>query len=85
MNDVREALITTITLNGGVPLPLSSEQLTCLRQVEGEMTQLPTLKKILGWPIQAFFWLEWGCCGPNLSSCHYERSRGICSSIFRVQ
>ena len=17
------------------------------------------------WPIQAFFWLEWGCCGPN--------------------
>ena len=17
-----------------------------------------------GWPIQTFFWLEWGCCGP---------------------
>ena len=24
-----------------------------------------TLKKMLGWPIQAFFWLEWGGCGPN--------------------
>ena len=22
-------------------------------------------KKSLGWPIQAFFWLEWGCCGPQ--------------------
>jgi hypothetical protein len=46
------------------PLPLSSEQLTCRRQVQGENnTSCPTFKKILGWPIQAFFWLEWGCSG----------------------
>jgi hypothetical protein len=23
-----------------------------------------TRSKNLGWPIQAFFWLEWGCCEP---------------------
>jgi hypothetical protein len=32
------------------------------------MTQLPLPAKISGWPIQALFWLEWGCCGPNPSA-----------------
>ena len=39
------------------------------------MTKLPhTLKKILGWPIQAFFWLEWGCC-------HLARDRPTCAAF----
>src|ERR1700722_17598787 len=60
-NEFREAVITTIAPNGGVPLPfVIPSTSTCLRQVEGENDQAK-----LGWPIQAFFWLEWGCCGPS--------------------
>jgi len=39
--------------------------MTCLRQVKREMTIHSTLKEMLGWPIQAFFWLEWDCCRPH--------------------
>src|SRR5271155_4443281 len=51
---------------------------TCLRPVEGENdTAAPTHKKILGWPIQAFFWLEWGCCGPQPSVSLGARPRDL--------
>ena len=36
-----------------------------LQQVEREMTRGPSALATNAWPIQAFFWLEWGCCGPN--------------------
>src|SRR5271156_4760096 len=37
------------------------------------MTQLPLHKKSLWWPIQAFFWLEWGCYGCQpFDLCHSE-------------
>jgi len=29
----------------------------------------PNPQENLGWPIQAFFWLAWGCCGPNPLLC----------------
>jgi len=58
--------LSSVQCRGKYDSPLCHpEQLTCLRQVEGEMTRGLSALPTNAWPIQAFFWLEWGCRRPN--------------------
>jgi hypothetical protein len=63
-------LLSKTTLHGCFALPLViPSSSTCLRQVEGEMTQLPTPRKCVAHSSLPFFWLEWGS-SQTLRWCH---------------
>jgi len=48
------------------------------------MTQLPTLKKILGWPIQAFFWRTQSV-GQLIFAIHFGREGRVELQIPRLR